>query len=213
LTFTHRLIDGSSAVFVDTEPPPDRWHQGVRYEVFIHIPLIEDYSAAADNLQEAIDNLAAYAPILRRYDWRYDLVDGAPATARATRFPARLPRSPPDQDVQEARGGRAQHAALDSRPHRETRGSGDSRSHGTEDSCSSRGGRGEHDPRAKGGDHRNDRGEREPGRRKDDKGRRASRRGYSSCREGFTWPSVRDDDNGDDDYDHPGLGKLSSASF
>jgi hypothetical protein len=214
LTFTHRPIDGSSAVFVDTEPPPDRWHQGVRYEVFIHIPLIEDYSAAADNLQEAIDNPAAYALIRRRYDWRYGLVDGAPATARATRFPARLPRPPPGRDMQEARGGRAQHAALDSRPRREARGSSDSRGRGTEDHHSNRGGRDEHDPRAKGGDHRNDCGEREPQRRKDDKGRRASCRGYSSSyREGFTWPSARDGDNSDDDYDHPGLGKLSSASF
>jgi hypothetical protein len=214
LTFTHRPIDGSSAVFVDTEPPPDRSHQGVRYEVFIHIPLIEDYSAAADNLQEAIDNPAAYVPIRCRYDWRHGLVDGAPATARATRFSARLPRPPPDRDVQEARGGRAQHAALDSRPRCEARGSGDSRGRGTEDSRSNRGDRDEHDPRAKGGDHRNDRGEREPGRRKDDKGRRTSRRGYSSsCRVGFTWSSARDGDNGDDDYDHPGLGKLSSTSF
>jgi hypothetical protein len=203
LTFTHRPIDGSSAVFVDTEPPLDRWHRGVRYEVFIR----GRRQPPRGNRQPG--RLRADPPPLR-----LAVQSGRrrPAMARATRFPAKLPHPPPDRDVQEVRGGRAQRAALDTHQQRETRGSGDGRDRGTEDSRSSRGGRGEHDPRARGGDHRNDHGEHEPGRRKDDKGRRASRRGYSSGREGFTWPSARDDDNGDDNYDHPGHGKLSSAS-
>jgi hypothetical protein len=63
------------------------------------MPLIEDYSAVADNLQEAIDNPATYAPIRRRYDWRYGLVDGAPTIAWAIRFPAKLPRPPQERDA------------------------------------------------------------------------------------------------------------------
>jgi hypothetical protein len=69
LGFTHRPIDGSSQAFVSTsEPPPDLWFQGVRYEVFIHLPLLDDYTSVANDLQAAIDNPEAFAPIRRHYD-------------------------------------------------------------------------------------------------------------------------------------------------
>ena len=42
LAFTHRPSDGSSAVFIMNEPPPESWQQGARYEVFIHMPVCWD---------------------------------------------------------------------------------------------------------------------------------------------------------------------------
>lgn len=53
---------------------------------------MEDYTAAAKDLQAVIDNPADFAPIRRRYGWRYGLFDGSPPTARA-RFPTKLPKS------------------------------------------------------------------------------------------------------------------------
>nr|TKW29143.1 hypothetical protein SEVIR_3G377000v2 [Setaria viridis] len=50
--------------------------QGARYEIFIHMPLLEDYTAAARNLQQAVDAPENITPIRRRYEWRYGLVDG-----------------------------------------------------------------------------------------------------------------------------------------
>jgi hypothetical protein len=98
LAFTNRPSENSSAVYIGTEPPLEPWHQGARYEVFIHMPLLEDYSAAARDLQRTIDNPSSITPIRRRFDWRYGLVDGAPPTARS-RFPARLPRPPRDPNA------------------------------------------------------------------------------------------------------------------
>jgi hypothetical protein len=69
LAFTNRPSENSSAVYIGTEPPPEPWHQGARYEVFIHMPLLEDYSAAARDLQRAIDNPSSITPIRRHYDW------------------------------------------------------------------------------------------------------------------------------------------------
>ena len=67
----------------------ERWQQGIRYEVFLHIGLVEDYSAAATDLHGAVANPAAFTPIRRPYVWRYGLVDGSPAEARS-RFPVCL---------------------------------------------------------------------------------------------------------------------------
>nr|TKW03954.1 hypothetical protein SEVIR_7G077200v2 [Setaria viridis] len=61
--------------------------QGTRYEVFIHMPLLEDYTAAARNLQQAVDNLESITSVRRRYEWRYGL------DARS-RFPTRPPWEP-----------------------------------------------------------------------------------------------------------------------
>jgi hypothetical protein len=85
-------------VFVETELPLDLWHQGVRYEVFIHMPLIEDYSRTANNLQAAIDNLAVFTLILHSYDWRYGLIVSSPPTSQVTRFLVKLPRPPQERD-------------------------------------------------------------------------------------------------------------------
>ncbi|KAG2539780.1 hypothetical protein PVAP13_9NG494400 [Panicum virgatum] len=98
LVFTHRPSDKSSAppsVFVVTRERnlQERWQQGIRYEVFLHIGLVEDYSAAATDLHGAVANSAAFTPIWRSYVWRYGLVDRAPAEARS-RFPVRLPQPP-----------------------------------------------------------------------------------------------------------------------
>ena len=102
LVFTHRPSDMSSAppsVFVVTRERElqERWQQGIRYEVFLHIGLVEDYSAAATDLHGAVANPAAFTPIRRPYVWRYGLVDGAPAEARS-RFPARLPLPPRERE-------------------------------------------------------------------------------------------------------------------
>jgi hypothetical protein len=70
---------------------------------FLHMPLMEDYSAAARDLQSAVDNPASITPIRWRFDWRYGLVDGAPPTARS-RFLARLPRPPHDFGERDGHG-------------------------------------------------------------------------------------------------------------
>lgn len=57
------------------------------------MPLVEDYTAVAKDLQAVIDNPTAFNPIRRRYDWRYGLIDGSPPTARA-RFPTKMSRPP-----------------------------------------------------------------------------------------------------------------------
>ncbi|XP_022678655.1 uncharacterized protein LOC111255768 [Setaria italica] len=93
LAFTHNPAAQSSTFAVSDEPLQLPWQQGTRFEVFIHLPLLEDYSAAARDLQQAIDHPESIVPVRRRYEWRYGLVDGAPSDARS-RFPARLPRPP-----------------------------------------------------------------------------------------------------------------------
>nr|TKV96712.1 hypothetical protein SEVIR_9G447000v2 [Setaria viridis] len=96
LLFTHRPADRSSTVSITTSQP-DRWQQGVRYEVFLHLGVLEDYTAAARDLDSAINNPSAFAPIRRGYAWRYGLPDGAPSDA-CSNFPARLPR--PSRDTE-----------------------------------------------------------------------------------------------------------------
>nr|TKW39447.1 hypothetical protein SEVIR_1G179500v2 [Setaria viridis] len=104
LLFTHRPADKSSTVTITTSLP-DRWQQGVRYEVFLHLGVLEDYTAAARDLDGAINNPSAFTPTRRGYAWRYGLPDGAPSDARS-KFPAKLPRPPRDteQRVEEDRG-------------------------------------------------------------------------------------------------------------
>ncbi|KAJ1255816.1 hypothetical protein BS78_K154400 [Paspalum vaginatum] len=144
LAFTHQPSEASSSVNVFTEKP-DPWHQGARYEVFLHMPLIEDYTAAARNLQAAIDNPASIAPIRRRYDWRYGLIDGSPPEALSG-FPARLPRPPLDKEGRDNqrgtsratrgklrggdRGGRGTSRDTRDEHHGGDRGSGDGHGHG-----------------------------------------------------------------------------------
>nr|TKW20534.1 hypothetical protein SEVIR_4G094900v2 [Setaria viridis] len=53
LAFMHSPATKSSTFSVSAEPPSTYWQQGTRYEVFIHMPLLEDYTAAACNLQQA----------------------------------------------------------------------------------------------------------------------------------------------------------------
>nr|CAB3462527.1 unnamed protein product [Digitaria exilis] len=85
-----------------------QWHQGARFEVFIHMPQLEDYSAARKYLEDGIDIPVGFAPTTRRYEWRYGVLDGAPQGTRP-RFPARLPK-PPHKMQQEPsnRGGNRQ---------------------------------------------------------------------------------------------------------
>lgn len=53
----------------------------MRYEVFIHLAMLEDYSTASYNLHEA--TTANFVPVRRPYIWRYGLVDGVPPDAIA----------------------------------------------------------------------------------------------------------------------------------
>jgi hypothetical protein len=63
LAFTHGPAGGSSAIYVDSEPPPAAWYQGNRYAIFVHLSILEDYKAVEGNLQAAIDNPASVKPI------------------------------------------------------------------------------------------------------------------------------------------------------
>jgi hypothetical protein len=40
------------------------------------MPILEDFTGVKQDLQAAINNPAAVAPVRRRFDWRYGLVDG-----------------------------------------------------------------------------------------------------------------------------------------
>ncbi|RLN12941.1 hypothetical protein C2845_PM09G13030 [Panicum miliaceum] len=94
LVFTHRPTDKSSVVVVTREQELlERWQQCLRFEVFLHIGVVEDYTAASHDLHGAVSNPEAFKPIRRPYFWRYGLLDGAPAEA-TSRFPARLPKPP-----------------------------------------------------------------------------------------------------------------------
>ncbi|KAG2567434.1 hypothetical protein PVAP13_7NG356124 [Panicum virgatum] len=84
--------DRSSAVAVLHEQP-DRWQQGVRYEIFIHLGVIEDSTAVAQDLQGTVSNPAAFKPVRRGYAWRYGLADGSLADTIA-KFSTRLPLPP-----------------------------------------------------------------------------------------------------------------------
>ncbi|CAO2043195.1 unnamed protein product [Urochloa humidicola] len=196
LFITSRPSDGSSAVFI-TERPAECWHQGVRFQVFVHMPLVEDYTAAEGRLQEVISNPDAFVPVRRRYDWRYGLVDGAPPEARST-YPARLPRPPREMvdSRQEVDGDNARLARRDGARGLTRRGNDDG------DAREGRAARGVRDTR----------GERDARGKRPERGGRA-RSGRSSCREhGFAWPAKRGDD-GDDDYDHPGRGRDTPAGY
>ncbi|CAN6333854.1 unnamed protein product [Urochloa humidicola] len=107
LTFTHRPSDKCASSVLVSEAPPDRWQQGVRYEVFLHIGLVEDYTAASSDLQGAVSNPQAFTPVRRPYKWRYGLMDGAPANSRST-YPMQLPlppRDPPAPTLDDDRHG------------------------------------------------------------------------------------------------------------
>ncbi|CAO2182359.1 unnamed protein product [Urochloa humidicola] len=192
LIFTHRPTDRSSAILI-SEAPPEPWHQGARFQVFIHMPVVEDYSAAANNLQDVIDNLGSFTPIRRTYTWRYGLVDGAPLEARSS-FPARLPLPPREkEDARRDDSSRRERRA-------DNRGRGDRRA----------GGRGR-DSRGRGAQE----GRMEMGERAERDQARGSRRrtGRSSCKEqAFTWPANGEDED-DDDYDHPGRGNDAASGF
>lgn len=161
------------------ETPPESWHQGFCYEVFIHLPLLEDYSAVADNLQEAIDNPDSVVPVRRTYNWRYGVVDGAPPGTKA-RFSGRLPRPPrePEPQRRDAHDVRRRdaHDARDVYRNRDAQPGRDERA--------GRDGRGARD------------------------GRQKERSARSTCAaQAFTWPARREDGgDDDDDYDHPGGG-------
>ena len=77
LAFTHSPSDEFAAVAI-FQQLPDQWQHGVRYEVFIHVGAVEDYTAAAHDLQGAISNPTAFRPVRRGYAWRYGLADGSP---------------------------------------------------------------------------------------------------------------------------------------
>ncbi|CAO2203773.1 unnamed protein product [Urochloa humidicola] len=130
------------------------------------MPMVEDYSAAANNLQDVIDNPGSFTPIRRTYTWRYGLVDGAPPEARSS-FPARLPHPPREkEDARRDDSSRGERRA-------DNRGRGDRRAGGR--------GRDGRDSRGRGAQE----GRMEMGERAERDQARGSRRrtGRSSCKE------------------------------
>nr|TKW17005.1 hypothetical protein SEVIR_5G337100v2 [Setaria viridis] len=200
LAFVHSPATKSSAFSVSAEPPPTSWQQGARYEVFIHMPLLEDYTAAARNLEHAVTNPENITPIHRRYEWRYGLVDGAPPDARS-RFPARLPRPPREPEQR----NRDDHE--DGRLTAHRRG-------GAGSSGAAGGGRG---APGDGGAAVGGQG-RERQHRQVDGNRNKHRADKSTCKQGFTWPPRRGEDDDDDDdvhhdYNHPGHGRKFGDAY
>ncbi|CAO2150853.1 unnamed protein product [Urochloa humidicola] len=168
LFFTNGPADRSSAVFI-SEKPQEFWQQGVRFQVFLHMPVIEDYSAVESNLQAVVNNPTSVTPVRRYYDWRYGLPDGAPQGARPA-FSARLPRPP--TEPAENNGGRHDD---------------DRRCHDTRDS------RGTRAVRDKERDDRDDWG------RRSVRSTTRSSSGRSSCKGmDFQWPMRKDHDDDDD---------------
>jgi hypothetical protein len=197
LAFTYGPAGGSSVVYVDTEPPPAAWYQGNRYAVFVHLSILEDYKAAVEgNLQAAVDNPASVKPIHHRYDWRYGLPDGAPPEARAP-FPTRLPKPPRQQGKHVDRTDENdQEPAL-----QELRWEQDLRD------CALL--------------QRERERERERATERERKRARARERDHGSKKNGssscnnkpFSWPTRSDDDDDNDGYDHPGLGRVLDSSY
>nr|TKW20782.1 LOW QUALITY PROTEIN: hypothetical protein SEVIR_4G111400v2 [Setaria viridis] len=89
LIFTHQPSNKSSSVTISTSQL-DRWQHGVRYEIFLHLGVLEDYTAIACDLDDVINNPSSFNPVRWGYAWRYGVSDGAPSDARA-KLPARLP--------------------------------------------------------------------------------------------------------------------------
>jgi hypothetical protein len=197
LAFTYGPAGGSSVVYVDTEPPPAAWYQGNRYAIFVHLSILEDYKAAVEgNLQAAVDNPASVKPIHHRYDWRYGLPDGAPPEARAP-FPTRLPKPPRQQGKHVDRTDENdQEPAL-----QELRWEQDLRD------CALL--------------QRERERERERATERERKRARARERDHGSKKNGssscnnkpFSWPTRSDDDDDNDGYDHPGLGRVLDSSY
>jgi hypothetical protein len=200
LAFTHGPAGGSSAVYIDNEPPPAAWYQGNRYAVFIHLSILEDYKAVEENLQGAIDNPASVKPIRRRYDWRYGLPDGAPPEARS-HFPTRLPKPPRELG---GRGGRDDDGDRATEHRRNTERERELRERALQ---------------RRERELQRERDERARQRERDlerERERSKTRAGRHSCNDkAFDWPSRRDDDDDEDngDYDHPGHGRHLDSSF
>jgi hypothetical protein len=210
LAFTHGPAGGSSAVFVDTEPPPAAWYQGNKFAVYIHLSILEDYRAVEGNLQAAIDNPASVKPIRRCFDWRYGLPDGAPPKARS-HFPTRLPKPPHMND--DDRGGRnvdnerpTKHQRQEERELRERAlQQQQQRVHERERE------------RVRAARKRAER-ERADREREHDKDRdREHTKAWNdrqTCNDkSFTWPRRDEGEDDDGDYDHPGHGRLLGVNF
>jgi hypothetical protein len=207
LAFTHGPAGASSAVFVDTEPPPAAWYQGNRYAVFIHLSILEDYKAAVEgNLQAAVDNPESVKPTRRRYDWRYGLPDGAPPEARAP-FPTRLPKPPRHLNKHADDNGHVP-SLQELRREQDLRDRAllqRERERATDRERSER-------------ERERERTEREREslrareRERDGRGKKNGR--YSCNSKTFSWPARSDDDDDDNDgYDHPGLGRALDSSY
>lgn len=199
LAFTH----GTSEVFVTTEPPPEALHLGARFPVFIHMPLLEDYTAAKNDLQAALDNPDMIIPERRRYEWRYGVPDGAPPGTRPI-FPTRLPKPPrmlAGGPEWRPRGGHDSRGQDDSR---DRRGYDDGR-----ETALSRWAAGQDSDANRDVDH-----DREAALRRSLLERRRGKAptGRTTCNDqGFVWPGHGDDDT--DDYDHPGHGRKYDDTF
>lgn len=92
LIFTHQPSDKSSSIAVSTSQL-DCWQQGVRYEVVLHLGVLEDHTAAACDLDDAVNNPSNFNSACWGYAGRYGVPSDAPSDAHA-KFPTRLP-SPP----------------------------------------------------------------------------------------------------------------------
>lgn len=122
LVFTHKSSAKSSLVTV-LRSPPEKWQQGIRYEVFIHLDLLEDYMTASYDLQGAVNNSEKFTPMRRPYAWRYSIVDGALVEGRSA-FLARLPL-PPSEPESDKRPRQRSHDMRDSDHRREAKGGRD----------------------------------------------------------------------------------------
>jgi hypothetical protein len=194
LAFTHGPLGTSMEVYTSLGPPPEAWHQGNRYEVFIHMPLLEDYTAAACNLQEVVDNPANFTPVILRYDWHYGLIDSSPPEAKL-RYPICLPK-PPKQPTNHDNSRRG---ARDGSDGRRTELCPDVKDGGRDPA-----------PRSATFERRqqqNDARERERD--------RAHAKGRHSCNNvPFSWPPRRgDEDDNSGDYDHSGHGRKYDDSY
>ncbi|CAN6347307.1 unnamed protein product [Urochloa humidicola] len=100
LVFTHRPSERSTArvVVVIERWQLERWQQGVRYKVFLHVGLVEDYTAVAQDLHGAVNNPSTFTPIRSPYVWHYGVEDGG--NASTARYPARLPLPPRERDAE-----------------------------------------------------------------------------------------------------------------
>lgn len=187
--------------------------------MFLHLGILEDYTAAAPDLESALNN-PNFEPVGQPFVWRYDVPNRTPVSTRST-FTSKLPLPPRELSAADERGrdlGGARRRQCDGRDARGgdrrdasnfvARGRGE-RSHDGGRDDHRRGHNGGRDTLARRAQPRGPFPVRAAQRQRTSLASGPTQRIRLLERKSFQWPRRHDDDNDDghDDYQHPGRGR------